>query len=151
MHATCMLHDMRITCVQPFRIKNCFRKCSVVIDVHTCTRMHRWSGVSIRSDAEIQNEYLHDILGIYTFFLNASNMTCQLHETCMSPACSVLALVTMKKSCAVHSLTCIQHAFCPYCNMHVVLTCTTHDYNIYVTGMFGSTCMQVLVICMLHA
>ena len=38
-------------------------------------------------------------------------------------------------------LTCIQHAFCPYYNMHVVLTCATHEYNIYVTGMFGSTCV----------
>ena len=35
--------------------------------------------------------------------------------------------------------------------MHVVLTCTTHEYNIHVTGMFGSTCMYVLVTCMLHA
>lgn len=28
--------------------------------------------------------------------------------------------------------------------MHVVLTCATHDYTIHVTGMFRSTCMQVL-------
>jgi hypothetical protein len=34
MHATCMLHDMHVTCIQLFRIKNCFPKCSIVIDVH---------------------------------------------------------------------------------------------------------------------
>ena len=64
-----------------------------------------------------------------------------LHETCMSLACY---LPVTPATCAVHAtltLTCIQHAFSPYYNMHVVLICTTHEYDIYVTGMFGSTCM----------
>ena len=52
-------------------------------------------------------------------------------------------------ACYMHCtrLTHVQHTFCPHCNMHVVSTCTTHDYNIHVTGMFRQTCMLELVTC----
>jgi hypothetical protein len=58
----------------------------------------------------------------------------------MKHACHLPIIYTVPVIPTVHStliLTCMRHAFSPYCNMHVVLTCTTHDYNIHITGMFG--------------
>jgi hypothetical protein len=91
MHATCMLHDTHVTCVQQFRIKNCFPKCSIVIDVHACTRIHRWSGVSIRSDAERFRTNTYMIYLAYTLFLACIKhdmlVTWNMHVTCLFGAC----------------------------------------------------------------
>ena len=62
-------------------------------------------------------------------------LACVYHVSHMKHACQ---LSVIPATCAVHAtliLTCIQHAFCPYCNMHVVLSYATHEYNIHVTGM----------------
>ena len=54
-------------------------------------------------------------------------LTCNLH------------LLHAPVTCAVHVI--LQHAYnmycILYCNMHVVSTCTTHDYNIHLIGVQG--------------
>ena len=69
----------------------------------------------------------------------------------------MLLIRNMRVTCLLFAYySCYMHCACyPYfdmhttcilplhCNMHVVLTCATHEYNIHNTGMFGVITMHV--------
>ena len=78
MHAACMLHE-KLHAYNISVLKVASQKVS--IRVHT----QGW-GRHIFWRQDIQNEYLYDILSIYTFS-NMHQMTCYLHVICMWHAC----------------------------------------------------------------
>ena len=127
MHAACMLHACN-----NLVLDSAFSNCSS-FELHVYVCRQGWGQHNLWR-REGQNKSLCDIFSIV--FLTFTSKSCFLHVTYMLHACYLpVAPVT----CTVHvtlTLTCIQHAFCQYCNMHVASTCITHDYNTHVTCMF---------------
>ena len=91
-HFPCMLHAcymtcMHVICVKQWRINNRFPP----VYTRRCTHYRsRWGGVSICLNVKIQNEYLYDILSIYTFLTYIKHvmlLTWNMYVTYMLFAC----------------------------------------------------------------
>ena len=111
MHATCMLHDMHVTCVKQLRIKTGDWEVKNRFP-HLCTRIcthiyrFRWDGVSIRLNVESFRTNTYMIYLTYTFF----NMHQTCHVTYMKHACHLpSACHHLKYACNIH-VTCMLHA-----------------------------------------
>jgi hypothetical protein len=129
MHVTCILHACN-----NLVLDSTFPRCSSFeLGIDTRTYVSR-SEVSVTCDIDRFKTNTYVTYLAHPVFLTMTNMhqashlnTCNLHITCLLFACCCCYMHCICYSYIYFNVhTCI----CRYCNMHVVSTCTTHDYNI---------------------
>ena len=76
LHACYMENYMHATCIQNFKVKKLPSKSAQALNYsHRYVYTYRCrGGVALYSDVEIQNEYLYDVLSVYSF------LTCSKHD-----------------------------------------------------------------------